>query len=508
MSTSWLLNPVRRTMLISRLRPALLACVLLAAGCTAALNTDSRAASRTVMPTDATTVVPGTTGAELALQTSRSLFSHAPAVVLVGEQDEASMAQAGSAAVKLGVPVLLTAAKDVAAAALREELDRLAPRTLIPVGEAAARWAQDHPAEGRAVKPFVEEGLPRLAAVAALDKLLVLTLGRPEAAAATATAKASGAQVLVLAHPDPRADDEAIKALAARPGTHVMALGSAFGSADRLRNRIDTAETGTLLPGGRQVLFPHRRLIALYGHPGDSGLGSLGEQGVDAAVARARKVAAQYGSLTDDQVVPAFEIITTVASSDPGPDGDYSNESTVEHLKPWVDAARAAGIYVLLDLQPGRTDFLTQAKRYTELLKQPHVGLALDPEWRLAPHQQHMVQIGSVGANEINKTAAWLAELTRADRLPQKILMLHQFRTDMITGRSGIDTDVDELSVVIHADGFGVASEKMATWDAVRAGAPANIWWGWKNFYDEDKPTFTPKQTFAVEPSPVFVSYQ
>ncbi|WP_144128238.1 hypothetical protein [Catellatospora sichuanensis] len=492
---------------VSRLRPALFACVLLAGGCTAAFNADAKAASRTVMPTELTTVVAGATGAELAVQASRSLFSHAPAVVLVGEQDEPSVARAGTVAEQLGVPVLLTAAADGTAAAVREELGRLAPKTLIPVGDAATGWAKDHAIEGQAVKPF-DGGLPKLGAAAPLNQLVVLTLDRADAAAATATAKASRAQVLVLKDPDPRSDDAVIKALAGRPATHVMALGSAFGPAERLRNRIATAATGTLLPGGRQVVFPNRRLIALYGHPGDSGLGSLGEQGVQAAVARARKVAAQYAAIDKGLVVPAFEIITTVASSDPGPDGDFSNESTVEHLRPWVDAAGAAGIYVLLDLQPGRTDFLTQAKRYEELLVQPHVGLALDPEWRLAPHQRHMVQIGSVGANEINKTAAWLAELTRSRHLPQKILMLHQFRTDMITGRTGIDTNVDELAVVIHADGFGSASEKMATWDAVRAEAPNQIWWGWKNFYDEDKPTFSPKQTIAIEPSPVFVSYQ
>jgi hypothetical protein len=34
------------------------------------------------------------------------------------------------------------------------------------------------------------------------------------------------------------------------------------------------------------------------------------------------------------------------------------------------------------------------------------------------------------------------------------------------------------------------------------------VFWGWKNFYDEDKPTFSPQQTVAVSPSPVFVSYQ
>jgi hypothetical protein len=285
-------------------------------------------------------------------------------------------------------------------------------------------------------------------------------------------------------------------------------LGAEFGPPDRLRNRIDTAATGVLLPGGGQVLFPGRRMVALYGHPGDTILGSLGEQPVDAAIARARSDAASYRSLVKEPVVPTFEIIATVASSAAGADGDYSSESSIAHLKPWVDAARKAGVYVVLDLQPGRTDFLTQAKLYTQLLKQPHVGLALDPEWRLKPGQRHMVQIGSVTAAEINRTAAWLAKLTRDNNLPQKVLMLHQFRLDMIINRSSVDTSHDELRVIIHADGFGTAGQKYDTWNAMHINPPANVVWGWKNFYDEDRPTFTPGQTVAVNPSPVFISYQ
>jgi hypothetical protein len=180
----------------------------------------------------------------------------------------------------------------------------------------------------------------------------------------------------------------------------------------------------------------------------------------------------------------------------------------VDFLRPWVDAARANGIYVMLDLQPGRTDFLTQAQRYAELLAQPNVGLALDPEWRLRPDQVHLAQIGSVAADEINRTGAWLAAFTREHTLPQKVLMLHQFTVGMITDRSTLVTDYDELRVVIHADGFGSAGAKFNTWNTLHLDEPANVFWGWKNFYDEDKPTFSPQQTVAVSPSPVFVSYQ
>jgi hypothetical protein len=42
-------------------------------------------------------------------------------------------------------------------------------------------------------------------------------------------------------------------------------------------------------------------------------------------------------------------------------------------IREWVDRAADEGIYVVLDLQPGRTDFLTQAQRYRSLLELPQV---------------------------------------------------------------------------------------------------------------------------------------
>ena len=494
--------------------------------------------ARTAMPAGATTVVAGTGTAALAVATSRALFRHAPAVVLAGEGDNAATARGEAVAVELGVP-LLPAPRDAKAGdAVRAELKRLAPRTVVTVGVAAAAWARN--GVGATVIPAPPTGPVRagrgsvgpsatgaarttgptltagpdgdatldVSPAEPLTDLLVLALNRPADRAATATARAAGARVVVMANPDPRVDGKVIASLAGQATERVLALGGPFGPAERLRRRVDTAATGVLLPGGGQVVFPGRRMIALYGHPGSSVLGSLGEQSLTAAIARARKVARAYRSLVGEPVIPAFEIITTVAAASAGPDGDYSTESPVAKLRPWVDAARRAGMYVMLDLQPGRTDFLTQAKRYAELLRAPHVGLALDPEWCLGPNERHMVQIGSVDAAEINRTAAWLAELTRTNKLPQKVLMLHQFRLDMITSRSTLDTSHDELRIVIHADGFGTASQKYATWRALHRGEPANIAWGWKNFYDEDRPTFTPAATMAVRPSPVFVSYQ
>jgi len=350
--------------------------------------------------------------------------------------------------------------------------------------------------------------LPAVAPPEPLLSLTVLAAGTAEPVAAVATARAAGARVLVTAVTDPRADPDLIAALADQPPAHTLALGDRFGPVERLRSRQAVAATGVQLPGGGQLVFPGRRFVALYGHPGDPVLGVLGEQPVAAAVDRARRVAADYRPLVDQPVVPAFELITTVASAGAGPQGDYSRRTPVDRLRPWVAAAGDAGMYVVLDLQPGRTDFLTQAKEYEELLREPHVGLALDPEWRLAPGQRHLEQIGSVDAAEVNQVVDWLADLTAEHRLPQKLLVLHQFTVHMITDRNRLDTGRDELAMLIHVDGFGTPGQKLNTWNTLHRNAPPGVWWGWKNFYDEDQPTFSPARTVDIDPTPRFVSYQ
>jgi hypothetical protein len=268
-----------------------------------------------------------------------------------------------------------------------------------------------------------------------------------------------------------------------------------------------TAPTAEL-PGGGTEIFEGKTYVALYGHPGSRALGVLGEQGTAATIKRAKKVAASYRPHTDRRVVPALEIIATIASRSAGSDGDFSRESSVAKLRPMVDAAGRAGTYVVLDLQPGRSTFLSQAKRYRELLLEPHVGLALDPEWRLKPRQRHLKQIGSVKASEINDVVDWLADLTRDAGLPQKMLLLHQFRTSMITNRSSLDTSRDELAMVIQMDGLGSQPAKRSTWRALRRNAPKGISFGWKNFIDEDRPMLGPKRTMAIKPEPRWVSFQ
>jgi hypothetical protein len=336
---------------------------------------------------------------------------------------------------------------------------------------------------------------------------VVLASGSSDALAGIATARAAGAEVLLTGGADPRGSAAVVERLAQQPT--VVVLGADLAGAPGIDWKLDTAAEGTQLPGGGQLLFPQHMLVALYGIPGSGALGVLGEQDLPSSIQRAQQTAEPYRSLVGTTVVPAFEIIATVASEFPGPDGNYSAEGDEATLRPWVEAAGAAGLYVVLDLQPGRTDFLTQAKEYQSLLELPYVGLALDPEWRLAPGQVHLTQIGQVGIDEINTVVSWLADLTREKALPQKLLLLHQFQVRMIIDRERLDTSRDELAIMVHADGQGGQAAKQDTWRVLHQDAPAPLSWGWKNFVDEDSPMLTPEQTIEqVLPTPQLVTYQ
>src|SRR5699024_11676329 len=64
-----------------------------------------------------------------------------------------------------------------------------------------------------------------------------------------------------------------------------------------------------------------RRMVARYGGPGTTSLGVLGEQGIEQSLTRVQELAAEYEGLVEEPLVPAFEIISTIASSESGDDG-------------------------------------------------------------------------------------------------------------------------------------------------------------------------------------------
>ena len=276
----------------------------------------------------------------------------------------------------------------------------------------------------------------------------------------------------------------------------------------RLVVRSNPVPRPYMFPSGGRQLFPRYRLIALYGTPDSPVLGALGQQNISASITRVKSIASQYQKLTQEHILPTFEIIATVASESPTSDGDYSYAIPLATLQAWISAARAAGVYVVLDLQSGRASFLHQAQELQGLLIQPNVGLALDPEWRLQPNELPLEQIGSVSISEVNQTSRWLAGLTLRYKLPQKAFVLHEFQLSMLPDRAKLDTSRRELAYIVQMDGQGSQAAKLNTWHDIVMAAPVNVHFGWKNFYKMDTTLRSPSQTLSLSPQPWYISYQ
>ena len=410
---------------------------------TAGRAADAPAAPQLHEPAAAAAVLTGPAAA-VADAAAAKLFASDQVVVLANPARPAALAAAARDAVDESAPMLLAGGSGpLVSPAVRTEIGRLHASYVLSVGLAAHVVSSELPGvsvvTSTAVLPVSSAPAP-LRAVALLVRAAHRGHVSPAVVAASATARAAGVRVISMLGYDPRAYPTAISALAAVKPQHVIAVGAGFGPATTLAGKISVAETGVQLPGGGQLLFPAHRLVAMYGHPGTPGLGALGQQDLASSIARIRALAAPYRLLGQARVIPAFEIIATVAQGSAGPGGRYSYQTSVAALRPWVDRAVQDGMYVILDLQPGRANLLAQAKLYRPLLRMPDVGLALDPEWKLQPGELPLRQIGSVQIGEINSVVRWLAALTARYRLPQKLLVLHQFRLSMIQDEAKLDT--------------------------------------------------------------------
>ncbi|HEX5086175.1 MAG TPA: hypothetical protein VFV89_00090 [Nocardioides sp.] len=259
------------------------------------------------------------------------------------------------------------------------------------------------------------------------------------------------------------------------------------------------------LPGGQTKIFGDGRfLVAYYGTAETGALGVLGETSPDQMQRRVHR-AAQPFARRHQPVQVVYELIVTIADRYPGKGGDYSHDIPRAEVQKYIDAAHRHDALLLLDIQPGRSDFLTVAKRWAWALKDPYVGLALDPEWRMGRHGVPGTRIGSVDAREVNRVSAWLRDLVARHHLPQKLFVLHQFRVDMIDHIGSIEPRRG-LVMVQHVDGFGTPGQKLDTFHTVVR--PHQFFLGFKLFYDEDVHRMSPAEVRRIRPKVRFVSFQ
>jgi hypothetical protein len=279
------------------------------------------------------------------------------------------------------------------------------------------------------------------------------------------------------------------------------AIGPAAASADGRDGDAD-------LPRGGKRIFPKHRVVGFYGAPQSPQLGELGIGSPRRAASRLRDQARPYRRLGGGKrVLPAFELIASIALDSPGPDGLYRARQPARVIRRYLRVARRERLLLLLDLQPGRSTFIREARHLKPFLRHPNVGVALDPEWNMGPDGVPGVGIGSVDAGAVNRVSRLMARMVRRHELPQKLMVVHQFTEAMVRGEGRLEARPN-VAVVMNADGFGTQAQKRAKYRELSPARRSPLEPGLKLFYREDTDLMSPRQVLGLNPRPRFVVYE
>jgi hypothetical protein len=260
-----------------------------------------------------------------------------------------------------------------------------------------------------------------------------------------------------------------------------------------------------VLPRGGRTVLPDFRVVAYYGAPQDDELGILGI-GPPARAARRLERQARPYARPGRPVLPALELIAAIVTSEAGDGGDHSMRQSAAVIDRYLRVARRHHMLLLLDIQPGYAPFLQEAKALERWLKEPDVGLALDPEWSMKPPQLPAQEIGSTDAATVNEVSRYLSTLVYSHDLPQKLLVVHRFTREMIENEDALERDPG-VALVVNVDGFGDRPNKISKYREFTRDLRRR-YNGLKLFFHEDVNLMSPRQVLRLRPQPDLVVYE
>jgi len=284
---------------------------------------------------------------------------------------------------------------------------------------------------------------------------------------------------------------------------------------------IDTEEAGQgaqaeparlELPRGGTEVFPEYRLVGYSGIKADSGFAFGRLTGdLNARCRELKKIGKNYDK--DRKILPVFEFIPVLVHGTPGADGKYRSRAPFSEVKEYLRAARRCKALLLLNIQPGRSEFMPELKYYEKFLAEPDVGVALDPEWAMDPGEVPGKALGRTTGAELNTAAKYLAGLVRENELPQKVMVFHQFNLGAVEQLNGLKPH-KEIAIVRSVDGLGGPHIKREEYDLLATDLPDHIHPGFKLFYTEDVHSpwgsrlMTPAEVMGLKPRPEYVLYE
>ena len=263
------------------------------------------------------------------------------------------------------------------------------------------------------------------------------------------------------------------------------------------------------LPG---AILPAKRIVAFYGNPLSKRMGILGALPPDAMLTKLdREVAAWNAADPSTPVQPALHMIAVVAQGDAGRSGKYRtrmDSALIEKVYGW---ARRKNALLFLDIQVGQGTLQEELPRLAKFLVRPDVHLAIDPEFSMKHGEKPGHIIGTFDASDVNYATAFLEQLVDSAHLPPKVLVVHRWTRDMLTGYKRITLD-PRVQIVIDMDGWGWPSRKRESYRAYVYQYPVE-YTGFKLFYHNDTKTkgsklMKPADVLGLYPRPLYIQYQ
>lgn len=256
-------------------------------------------------------------------------------------------------------------------------------------------------------------------------------------------------------------------------------------------------------PGNPQPYLSRYRLLTYYGSPLGRGLGILGNNPRYITLQNMRHIVKEYQDLDSSKyVMPTYHMITSVADTN---EPDFRHHVGLGVMEEWVGAANASGAAIIIDIQPGRVSVVEEVNRIKHLLYNPHVHLAIDPEFTMSADQLPNVHVGQLSAAEINAVQEILNQIALEIGV-KRVLILHQFKGSMLPDKGAI-INYPHVEMVIDSDGTFNTDIKVANYIGYSVG-PAFEYGGIKLFYNYDDYLLSAEDVMSLSPPPAVIIYQ
>jgi hypothetical protein len=133
-----------------------------------------------------------------------------------------------------------------------------------------------------------------------------------------------------------------------------------------------------------------------------------------------------------------LEVLASVVQVSPGKDGKYRFRISDRQIAAYLKRRGQHKALLLLNIQPGRSEFIIEAEAYEKWLREPDVGVALDPEWAMDKGRGRAPRTGHTTGAELDRTARYLSRLVKRHNLPEKVMVYHQVAASVVRRESAL----------------------------------------------------------------------